>query len=152
MAFVFSRVNKDEGASNNNTGGTTMKPQRLFAALALLLVPLLAAGQVSHSVSFPLSDLVFEKKDGFDFVRMKGLSFLEEIGGPMLPVKELNLIIPTGMDVASITIDQTSVQVIPGITRIYPAQPRIPTSANQQQKGFIPPNPTVYGSDTPYPV
>ncbi|MGC8898731.1 MAG: C25 family cysteine peptidase [Bacteroidota bacterium] len=124
----------------------------IFAFILVLLIPMLVLGQISHSVFFNVSEFSFAKRDGFDIVRGKGLPMSTEVGAPMLPIKNISLIIPPAMDVSSVTIEKKNPHVISGKFRIYPAQPPIVTSLNVQGAKFISPNPIVYSSNSPYPA
>ena len=77
---------------------------RIFPLVFVLFLPMLVLGQISHSVFFTVSDFYFEKQDSFDVVRAKGLPMSTEVGAPMLPIRNVSLIVPTGMDVSSVTI------------------------------------------------
>lgn len=67
-------------------------------------------GQISHSVSFSETDIVFKIVTGSDSVdytkiEMGNLQFIDQTGKPELPVKYVKLIIPSDEDVNNIQID-----------------------------------------------
>lgn len=120
--------------------------------LAMAFVPLFVIAQVSHTVAFNLSDFSFGKQDSFDVVLSDGLPASTESGAPMLPVKNVNLIVPSGRDVGSITITKKVLQVVTGNFRVYPSQAPMVTSINHQVRKFVTPNSSIYDSDSPYPA
>lgn len=131
---------------------STIKQVASVVLFAATFFPLLLFGQVSHTVNFNPSHFTFGKQDSFDVVRGKGLPMSMKVGAPMLPVKNVNLIIPSGMDVASVTITKKDPQAINGKFRIYPAQPPMVTSLNPRDRKFVPPNSAIYSSHSPYPA
>jgi len=70
----------------------------------------------------------------------------------MLPVKNINLIVPPGSNVTSVTVTGLTRQVITGAFRIYPAQPATVTSMSENGARFVKPDSVIYGSDLPYPT
>jgi hypothetical protein len=98
-----------------------------------------------------MNDLTFEKKDGFDIVKMKGTGFIGELGSPMLPAKGINMIIPTDMDVESINIDQKSEVALKGKYYLYPIQSSDKKSVDPKSSDFIQPDKDIYDKDQPYP-
>ncbi|MCK4528488.1 T9SS type A sorting domain-containing protein [candidate division WOR-3 bacterium] len=114
----------------------------------LLFSSLLLNASVIYNLHFNPSDLDFETKDNFDIISIKGTSFMDDVGEPMLPVKYLHLIIPQGTEADSVEVEIHSNYQIPGNYNIYPAQPPIPTG---EDTTFVPPDSSVYNSDNPYP-
>ncbi len=112
--------------------------------------------QISHSVDFPASNLVFAAvtaEDGvvYEKVTISRLNETAEIGKPNLPVKYVHLILPSDQNVDRISIISTSKLELPGVHLIYPTQPPLPMTPQFQESALVEPDPTVYGSDTPYP-
>jgi hypothetical protein len=100
-----------------------------------------------------MSDLSFTKKDGYDLIQLKGCQMSRDIGAPTLPLKTINLIIPSGTEAASVVINSKNSQIIPGNFRIYPVQSPIKTSSEGfNVSGFIPPDSTIYNSNLSYPA
>lgn len=130
----------------------TIKRVILAALVSVVFFPTVMFGQVSHTVSFNLSDFSFGKRDSFDIVRSNGLGFSSEVGAPMLPVENINLIVPPGSDISSVTINGTTKQEVNGKFRIYPGQPPAPTSLEAAQRKFVPTNSAIYNSTAAYPI
>lgn len=113
--------------------------------IVLAILTLVAkAIAVSSSVSFGMSDLQFSTGErGYDSVRMNGLENIRVVGAPQVPVKLLNFIIPTGMDIDNISI-VSNTQTLANTYNLIPVQPLIPTSEDWQPGPFIEPDSTFY--------
>jgi hypothetical protein len=109
----------------------------------------IAFADITHDIYFSSSDLSFRQEKGYDIVELKGCDPMDRVGEPMLPVRYINLIIPTGNKVSRIEFPLANSQSI-GTYNIYPAQPPIPVSSSEPPK-WVEPDPLVYSSDEPYP-
>ena len=132
----------------------TIKIISIMLFILFTISPLIA--QVSHSVSFLQSDIVFKTVTGGDSVdytqiEMGSLQFIDKTGKPELPVKYVKLIIPSEEDVNNILINSVQSKDLSGTYLVYPNQPAIPTSIYAQEPKFIQPDPAIYSSDLPYP-
>jgi hypothetical protein len=116
-----------------------------------------SAGFASTSVfslNFYPEDLIFEKVKGYDKVRIVGGRFSAEPGSPLLPVKYIQIAIPTELEVERIEVISSAHQELPGTYKIYPAQPFYPLSSlspKEQKIEFIDPDPLLYGLSSEYP-
>lgn len=133
----------------------TIKIISIMLFILFTISPLIA--QVSHSVSFLESDIVFKTLNGGDsidytHIEMGSLQFIDETGKPQLPVKYVKLIIPPDEDVNNIQIDFTERIELSGTYLVYPKQPDMPTFIYAQKPDFAEPDPAIYSSDTPYPT
>lgn len=127
-----------------------MKKSFIIIVCFALLSTLMYA-QLQHTLTFDVSNVSFSKIDSFDLLSYKNTHYLEKKGEPRLPIKEFNLIIPPGMDIASIHINTCDTTTINGSYYIYPAQGVIPTKLSYLSNNFTPPNPSIYNSNNPYP-
>ena len=128
----------------------------LVCAYFVIGMPSILLGQVSHSVSFSMSELRFTTvtvKDGntYEKVSMRDLRQTDELGKPCLPVMYVKLIVPSDQDVEEVIIQKAEKQKISVTNLIYPAQPPIPTTYNYQEHDFVQPDSAVYESDNSYP-
>lgn len=117
--------------------------KHLFFVIAywIVLVPAMA---VSYSGSFGVSDLQFSTGErGYDLVRMNSLENIRVVGAPQVPVKMMNFIIPTGMDVDDVLINVNS-QTLSETYELLPVQPPILTSDDWLPGPFIEPDSTYY--------
>ena len=91
-----------------STGFMRIKSLLSFAeAITIIFSSTMLNGQVSYSVDFSTSMVIFDKistEDGniYDKVEYTTLSRLDELGKPLLPVKYIKLIVPSDQDVDSI--------------------------------------------------
>lgn len=90
----------------------------------------IAFADVTHDVYFSSSDLSFRQEKGYDIVELKGCVPMDVVSKPMLPVRQINLIIPVGNRVSKIEFPVTDSQNI-GTYNIYPAQPSTPISSTE---------------------
>jgi hypothetical protein len=118
----------------------------ILLGLALYVSVLLSA--VSHSVSFSTADLEFtQESSGYDVLRMQDCLVTENRGEPELPVKFINLIIPSGMEVDNINISQ-QYQFLEESYFINPSPGSLIIGED-----FLPaePNPDIYNSTSIFP-
>jgi hypothetical protein len=107
---------------------------------------------VSYSDSFSASDLSFGTENGYDVVELKGCVSMTEVGKPRLPVKYVNLIIPTATDVESISITSWDSTIVEGSYYIIPAQyPTCTCECDTTPPSFVEPDSATYNSSSPYP-
>jgi hypothetical protein len=106
---------------------------------------------LTHTVTFDRSDLEIVNEDSYERFVYKGAGIFDKEGTPELPGIPVNLIIPTGNSVSSITINSNIHKKIDGIFNIYPTQPLIPTSIMAKKPEWVEPNPDIYLSDEVYP-
>lgn len=131
---------------------STLRKVILTAIIATMSLPFALIAQVTHTVTFNVSDFSFTKKDSFDVVSGRGLLMSREIGAPTLPFKTINLIVPPGVSVDSAVITNESQEAVSGNFVIYPAQTPIVTSENGKNNEFGSPDPAIYNSPGPYPA
>jgi len=108
----------------------------------LLGVPLLVTASIRYDCHYDPGSLQFEEKDGWDFIRVKGLDVTEDVAKPMIPVDYIHLLIPQGQEAESINVIVNSSSTIEGVYRIKPSLP---------DKDSFTIDSTVYQSEEPYP-
>jgi len=110
---------------------------------------------LNYTVCFSLSDLSFSKvkRRGFvyDVVGVSYCPFMSKVGGPMLPVKGVQLVVPPDAKVGSVTVLSFDEVEVPGIYNIFPAQPPQPVGTSFLELEFVEPCQAVYASTSPYP-
>ncbi|MDD5746750.1 MAG: C25 family cysteine peptidase, partial [Candidatus Omnitrophica bacterium] len=88
--------------------------------------------------------------NNFDRVEINGLSNIGAPGQPVLPVRTVKFLIPSGQDVDDISIGWTSKKQISGSFTIEPGQH--PVSMNfSGPVSITAPDPAIYASSTPFP-
>ncbi|PIS28429.1 MAG: hypothetical protein COT43_06380, partial [Candidatus Marinimicrobia bacterium CG08_land_8_20_14_0_20_45_22] len=108
-------------------------------------------GSVTHTVSFDRSKLQQWIEDEWDRFSYENADPFGKVGEPEIPAVSVNLIIPTGQSVSSITINSDSKSPLSGTYILYPTQPPIPTSISAKKPEWIEPDPAIYSSSEYYP-
>jgi len=107
---------------------------------------------LQYTLNFSEKDLSFEKLLGYDLVTMKDCSYLDRLGKPMLPTKNIMIALPSGMKVKNIRILSNRVQSIQGTYTIFPAQKPLPVGAASDSILSARPYRATYTSPLPYPL
>jgi len=121
-------------------------------SLIILLIASNSFGQITRIQTFSESDLATTEtiiKDGNEYCRIayKDLQTTEEVGKPELPVKYVQLLIPSSETVESITLKSKNMKQITLEKKIYPFQPLLPTSDDYIEWEFCQPNEDIYNSE-----
>lgn len=119
----------------------------LFATYIFLILNSFA--QIEDHFDISQSDLEFETMGNYTIVSFPNCSFLSDTGKPQLPYIELRYLIPYNSKAASISIMDSSFQIISGNYLLYPAQPDYPI--NEEVTTFVEPDSEIYNMNTPYP-
>jgi tetratricopeptide (TPR) repeat protein len=130
------------------------------AAWVLIGVALMPGGlvaQVHHTQTFSRSDLSISSvraPNGKVYARLTMLSvqLTAEVGSPELPVKYVNLILPSDKKIRGLSIPRVEEEVLAGFYEVYPTQPPEPTEDILQARQFADPDPEVYSRSTAYPA
>jgi len=118
--------------------------------VALFLFSNTGEAQITYPVSFFQRDLVFDQKDGFDVVSLKGGIRSKDYGCPDLPIKLIHLILPPDSKVADVSIMSKQHGLLGGEYLIFPSQPDEKTD-DIYKKEWVKPDSRVYNSDSLYP-
>lgn len=125
---------------------------KLFAfSYLFILVGLGFGDEVTVEISFNEQDLRFDRLSNFDLVDMRGCDFLDIVGKPMLPIKNIHVALPQGMKVEEIRVEDVRKEKISGRYRIYPAQPPRPIYGAHENFQLIEPDSSTYNSSSLYP-
>ena len=126
-----------------------------FVSASLFLLPtLVLAFDTVLTFDFDASDLVLEKVDGYDRVKMADARFPAEPGTPSLPVRFVQMAIPADLELEKVEVVLSERQELPGTYRLYPAQRFYPVSSlptKGEKVEFVEPDPAVYALNTEYP-
>jgi len=121
-------------------------------AAILLIVNIIFAGSLIKEFEFPAYLLQFDYRDGYSLITLKGCNLtLQEVGKPIIPFANLNVLIPPSAEITNIEILDLKRTEIPGEYLLYPAQEPIPTSF-QGEKPFISPDVATYQLTSEYPA
>ena len=111
-----------------------------------------AAFEVSHTVEFSESDLIFDKVQDFDVIKLQGnRSYLTDFGKPWLPAREFKIALPPGMKATSVRILQTYAEPMEGSYNILPSQKPIEIGQTIKDLEFTEPDRELYARSQVYP-
>ena len=103
------------------------------------------AGAMNNEVLFDQKNLVLNQKDGMTTVAMSGCVQAFEIGAPSVPIKAIHLVVPQGVKVTGVRIEEVKSENLSGEYEIYPVQEAMPLS-DPEPTHFVSPDPKFYGS------
>jgi hypothetical protein len=109
------------------------------------------SAELSQSVRFSPRDLTFSQSAGFEVVYLKGCDITSQVGEPLLPVKQVSVILPPGSRVEEVVITGTEGELFPGEYQILPVQPPRILSMMQEPIPFVQPEPRIYQRSAEYP-
>lgn len=109
------------------------------------------SAELSQVVKFSSEDLIFSTSDGFDILYLKDCDITNKVGEPQLPVKLVQVILPSGSRVEEVVVTTTEWEFLPDQYQIFPAQPPRILSLMQQPVPFVQPEPRVYQQSGEYP-
>jgi hypothetical protein len=106
---------------------------------------------LSYTIGFSEENLIFEKLLGYDLVTMNDCSVLNEPGKPLMPVYNIRIALPNGMQVTQVKILSLQQQVVKGMYTIVPAQQPLPVETLGDQNLPLLSSRATYFSLRPYP-
>jgi len=124
-----------------------MKKSILFLLFAVMSLSISATEIVSN---YYFDQLQLSKSNVFDLIRFEQTMLTNRAGEPMLPYRQISLLLPPGETAFSIEVIREGKTLIPGTFNLMPAQSSKPLSEKKQlpfQK-----NELVYNSSNPYPT
>lgn len=108
-------------------------------------------GSIVKEFAFPAHSLKVNSVNGYDLVTLRGCDLtIQEIGKPIIPFVNLNVLIPPSAEITSIEILDSKQIEISGKYNIYPGQNPYPLSY-QDERVFVEPDREIYNLTTPYP-
>ena len=109
------------------------------------------SAELSQTVGFLQEDLTFSQSAGFEVVYLRGCDITSQVGEPLLPVKQVSVILPPGSRVEEVVITGTEGELLPGEYQILPVQPPRILSMMQEPIPFVQPQPRIYQRSAEYP-
>jgi len=109
------------------------------------------AFEVYQEYNFSDTDFLFKKNAGYDVVSVRGGTFLNIPGLPFMPVKEIRVALPQGMQALRVRLVAVETEIWPGEFKILPSQYPRKTGYETETPDFVEPRPEIYSSDKPYP-
>lgn len=131
----------------------------LLLLVVVLVLPTLLVSQITHTTHFSSTDVRFSKwrtfegntPNEYDQLTVAGYRSSDKVGAPDLPVRYVRLIIPSNMDVGSVSVVKQGERLFDGKYRIVPIQPPTRMSQSHQDRKFQPGNQDIDQLDAPYP-
>jgi peptidase C25-like protein/BACON domain-containing protein/all-beta uncharacterized protein len=121
-------------------------------AIFLLGLPASAvmAGVVEMEIAVPNPQL-FEDDLGFTHVHVEGYANIDLPGSPSLPSRAVNILVPPGHAVQSVSITPSEAIDLHGSHLVFPVQRPMPIGSSAPVI-FTQPDPSIYETDAIYPV
>ncbi|HEX37457.1 MAG TPA: T9SS type A sorting domain-containing protein [Candidatus Cloacimonetes bacterium] len=129
-----------------------MKKFFIIITLLITIIPLFAE-TTYLSYEFELDDFTLSSQNNYNVITPpKGKQFIltSEVSKPQLPLKLINISIPTDKDISHITVTNSEFVQLEGTFLIYPSQKPKPLSA-ETPFIFVEPDKAVYSSKAYYP-
>ncbi|MEO0076185.1 MAG: C25 family cysteine peptidase, partial [candidate division WOR-3 bacterium] len=124
---------------------------KTFILLYFFISSSLFGASIIKEFTFPINTLKSEIVNGYSFVSLKGCDlYLQDIGKPILPFANVNLLIPPDAEITEIEVLDIKQTDMPGEFLLYPGQPPRPISY-QGPIEFIEPDIETYNLSTEYP-
>jgi hypothetical protein len=128
-----------------------MRNPAIVLSLLGLVAQSLPATELSVNVDLSVRALGFSQSGEYDLVTLEGAAMTTRVGAPALPALAVNVVIPQGMMVTAATCVPVTTEGVAGSYYLMPTQP--PRSlSDENPPTFIPPDPAVYSSESPYPA
>lgn len=81
------------------------------------------SGELRQRIEFSLDDLTFSVSEGYDVVYLQGCEVTNQVGEPQLPVKLVQMVVPSGSEIKEVVVVSSKSEFLPGRYEILPAQP-----------------------------
>ena len=111
------------------------------------------AGTKKITIHINENEVKYSKQKGYDFVSLTEPGFIKDtlkVGEPMMPIKTIRVLLPSGTDVTNIKIVSTKEKLLGGEYYIYPIQYPV-VVGSQNEKKFVKPKKEIYMSNENYP-
>jgi hypothetical protein len=92
---------------------------------------------------------IVSEADNYNLISVSGCRYLENIGEPRLPVKNVFFLIPPAAALVDVEVASLVENTLKGEYLIFPAQP--PLRTVPENLSFVPPDPLIYESSGRYP-
>lgn len=143
----FNRLHWTEQRKVKVSREDSFPPRALYRLIGwvvlflLLGVPFFGIASIRYDCHYDPVKLQFEERDGWDFIRIKGLGVILEVGKPIVPVDYIHLLIPEDQEAESIVVRVDSSFKISGV---YKIKPFIPYKDSSLMDSIIPLNSETY--------
>lgn len=136
---------------------TTLWKLGIASISIILLFNAILFPQIGKSFNFSQYKVKIDKSKGKDGIQYQNFSLNEcqndnKPGKPMIPVKYVNLLIPSDANVNNISINIKSREKYNLEYKLFPGQPNITTRIRNKDDDFVKPDESIYNSDNPYPA
>ncbi len=117
----------------------------------LILAWCSAAGEMTGIVSFQDSEVLFGSRAGYSRISLSGCTSFGSPGEPLLPVKPVTLVLPSGACNVTVFAEAVSADTVSVSGTVQPVAVPRPFSAAASVPEKISENPAVYTSDSFWP-
>jgi len=125
--------------------------KKIIILLSILAFSISIQAQIVDELSFSVNQVQLSTEKGYTKVEILSCNYISEPGNPELPCMVLRYLLPFDQAIASITVLDSTLQLLSNNALVYPQQPDYPMNDTAAHP-FVQPNEAVYNSSTPYPV
>jgi len=104
-----------------------------------------------YTLSFSEQDLSINTCLGYDMITLEDNNYLNIPGQPQIPVTEIQIALPYGMRVESVSNIQTMSKILSGEYTVFPAQPPVRTNEQRSLRIEVKPDSSIYESNALFP-
>ena len=125
--------------------------KKIFFLIFLIFLCATIRAQIIDSLAFCVNQVQITRNEGYSRVAIPSLYNTTEAGCPELPCMILRYLLPFNQEIASITILDSTLQLIANDILVYPTQPDYPIDDTTAYP-FVQPDVAIYNSNAPYPI
>jgi hypothetical protein len=108
--------------------------------------------QKTYTLTFSKKDFSFTTQNGYDDIHLNEGDYITDVGKPMMPIKNIQIALPSDMKATNIYINDIKEQKLEGTYILYPAQPARPIGTTEYESWFVQPDTQTYKSSQTYPL
>ena len=125
--------------------------KKIFILLSILAYNTTLWSQIVDNFTFSINQIQLTTEKGYTRVAIPSCNLSSEVGHPELPCLVLRYLLPYDQEITSITILDSTLQLISSNALVYPKQPEYPI-IDTATHPFVQPNESIYNGNTHYPL
>ena len=107
--------------------------------------------QIIDNFIFSINQIQLTNEKGYTRIAIPSCYLSAEVGHPELPCMVLRYLLPYDQEISTITILDSTLQLISSNALVYPKQPEYPINDTATHP-FVQPNESIYNGNTHYPL
>jgi hypothetical protein len=125
--------------------------KKVFILLLIIFFNSTLWAQIVDNFTFSINQVQLTTEKGYTRVAIPLCDISSEVGHPELPCMVLRYLLPFDQEISSITILDSTLQLVSNNALVYPKQPEYPINDTTLHP-FVQPNESIYNSNTYYPL